>query len=85
MEKLVELFKKKPYLAWYIKDPQNLSLPSMLEHIFNYGDWSDYLVTEDTLGIQQTKKLFNFLKNKNRSNLREKTVNYFNKYFQKYA
>jgi hypothetical protein len=57
----------------------------MLEHIFNYGDWSDYLVTEDTLGIQQTKKLFNFLKNKNRSNLREKTVNYFNKYFQKYA
>ena len=85
MNKLLRLFFKKPYLAWYVKDVKNISIESMLEHIFNYGDWEDYLKAEEALGINNTRSIFDNLKNKARSNLRIKTINYFEKYYQKYA
>lgn len=79
------LFFEKPYLAWYVKDVEKISKESMLEHILNYGDWVDYLKAEDALGIKITKEIFNDLKSKPRTNLRIKTINYFDKYFQRYA
>ena len=85
MNKLLELFYKKPYLAWYIKDVKKVSRNSLLEHILNYGDWEDYLNAEKALGIKNTKEIFNNLKGKVRSNLRKKTINYFDKYYQRYA
>ncbi len=85
MSKLSDLFTKKPYLAWYVKDKKNLSRESMLEHIFNYGGWDDYLVAEKSLGIKDVKLIFENLKNKPRTNLRYKTINYFEKYFDRYA
>ncbi len=85
MKSLVQLFYDKPYLAWYIKDKKEISPKSMLEHVLNYGDWEDYLRAEEALGIKETKKLFDDLKAKPRSNLRRKTINYFDRYFQRYA
>ena len=85
MKNLSGIFLKKPYLAWYVKDVKSVSTESLLEHIFNYGDWKDYLAAEKTLGIHTTKSIFENLKNKPRSNLRTKTVNYFEKYYQRYA
>jgi hypothetical protein len=85
MNKLIDIFKNKPYLAWYLKDTASLSEKSLLEHILNYGNWEDYLLTEQTLGIKKAKQLFIALKNNNRVNLRDKTINYFEKYYQKYA
>jgi len=85
MRKLLKLFYQKPYLAWYVKDTKTMSKESMLEHILNYGDWNDYLHAEEALGLKNTKAIFDDLKNKSRSNLRKKTVNYFDKYFHKYA
>ena len=85
MNKLLGLFYEKPYLAWYIKDVKNISKESMLEHIFNYGDWKDYLDAEESLGIKTTKEIFDDLKSRARTNLRKKTINYFEKYFQRYA
>ena len=61
------------------------SKESMLEHILNYGDWVDYLKAEEALGIKNTKAIFNDLKSKPRTNLRRKTINYFDKYFSRYA
>ncbi len=85
MNKLLGLFYENPYLAWYVRDVKNISKESMLEHIFNYGNWEDYLEAEEALGIKSTKKIFNDLKDKPRTNLRKKTINYFDKYFQRYA
>jgi hypothetical protein len=85
MNKLAQLFKEKPYLAWYIKDTKDMSEQSMLEHILNYGDWDDYLTAEKVFGLNKTKSLYQELKNKKRVNLRNKTVNYFDLYFEKYA
>jgi 23S rRNA G2445 N2-methylase RlmL len=82
---LHKLFIRKPYLAWFVKDKVNLSKESQLEQIFNYGDWQDYLKVEKTLGINRVKSVFEKLKNQKRTNLRSKTVNYFNQYFAKYA
>jgi len=85
MDKLQHLFRKKPYLAWDVKDKGGLSEKSILEHILNYGDWDDYLAAEKTLGLKKTKALYEELKNKKRVNLRPQIINYFDLYFKKYA
>ena len=85
MNKLTTLISKKPYLAWYVKDVENLSTESVLEGIFNYGNWEDYLTAEKSLGIKRVRKIFDKLKTKPRSNLRVKTICYFEKYYSKYA
>jgi hypothetical protein len=85
MNHLAKLFFEKPYLAWYVKDTKKISKESMLEHILNFGDWGDYLDAEKTLGIKNVREIFINLKSKTRSNLRTKTINYFDKYFQRYA
>ncbi len=53
-----KLFSEKPYLAWYVKDTNKLSLESMLEHILNYGQWEDYILVEKELGIKRVKNIF---------------------------
>lgn len=85
MEFLHKLFTKKPYLAWFVKDIDSLSKESMLEQVFNYGNWQDYLEAEKNLGIKEVRSIFENLKNKKRTNLRARTINYFNHYFGKYA
>lgn len=85
MRHLRDLFIKKPYLAWFVKDKQGLSKESMLEQVFNYGDWQDYLKTEAELGIAEVRSVYNNLKNRPRTNLKPKTINYFDLYFSKYA
>jgi hypothetical protein len=85
MQTLAQLLSEKPYLAWYVKDKSKLSPESAFEHILNNGNWDDYTKAENALGVQQAEELFKRLKAKKRVNLRPQTVNYFNKYFEKYA
>ncbi len=85
MNILRNLFQQKPYLAWFVKDKNNLSKESMLEQVFNYGTWQDFLSVEKELGVRQMQIIFESLKNKKRTNLRTKAINYFNLYFAKYA
>jgi hypothetical protein len=85
MKPLLDLFKEKPYLAWYVKDKKSLSRESMVEHILNYGDWEDYKEAEKALGVKQIKKIFKQLIKRKRVNLRPQTINYFKGYFEEYA
>ena len=85
MSKLQQLFKEKPYLAWYIRDTNDLSEESLLEHIFNYGNWDDYKKAESVLGIEIIKKSFEKMTRIKRVNLRPQTINFFGNYFHKYA
>ena len=82
---LQQLLIKKPYLAWDIKDKKSLSDKSALEHILSYGDWSDVMEAKKTLGLTKMQSLFKEIVSKKRVNLKPRTINYFQKYFAKYA
>ncbi|MFZ1721665.1 MAG: hypothetical protein WAU07_04120 [Microgenomates group bacterium] len=80
-----EFIRKKPYLVWYTKDYDNLSPLSIVEAVLNYGDWNDVLELQETLGIQVMNDIFHEIIQKKRVNLRPQTINYFEKYFEKYV
>lgn len=77
--------KKKPYLIWYSKNYQDLSKESIFEAVINYGDWEDFIELQNIFGIKTIFDLFKKAKDKKRVNLRPETINYFSKYFAKYA
>ena len=85
MKKIREFIKNKPYLIWYSKNYDSLSEESIVESVLNYGNWDDYLFIENSLGIKEVSNVFNLLKDQKRTNLRPQTINYFSKYFNKYA
>ena len=75
------IIKNKPYLAWYVKNPEKLSEESVLEHVLNNGNWEDVQLFIKVKGINETAKLFNkSLKNK-RSNYQPAVKSYFSRYF----
>lgn len=39
---IISFIKEKPYLFWYIKDLENLSNESIVEHVLNYSDFNDF-------------------------------------------
>ncbi|HAZ29814.1 TPA: hypothetical protein DCY43_03695 [candidate division WWE3 bacterium] len=80
-----QLIKDKPYLMWSTKSYDELSPQSILESVINYGDWPDFERLIAIFGLKQSSELFKDIKNKRRTNLRPKTVNYFTKYFEKHA
>jgi hypothetical protein len=53
-----DVIKNKPYLAWYVREPSELSEASVLEHILNYGNWNDIQTFIKLKGIKATKALF---------------------------
>ncbi len=71
----------KPYLAWYVKDPNSLSEESVLEHILNYGNWDDVQQFISMKGLQETAGIFyKSLQNK-RTNYQPAIQTYFTRYF----
>lgn len=82
---LQDIIKQKPFLAWYVKNPDDLSDESALEHILSYGDWDDVMKAKETIGLMKMSNLFQKISHKKRANLSPRTINYFQKYFQKYA
>lgn len=82
---LQDIIKSKPHLAWDIREKENLSDKSALEHILAYGDWDDYIAAERVAGIQALSGLFDKLTSEKRSNLRPETKNFFTRYFRAYV
>lgn len=67
---VTDIIKNKPYLAWYIKNPENLSDQSVLEHVLNYGNWEDVQTFIQIMGKEKTAEIFH-------QSLQNKRVNYF--------
>ncbi len=82
---LKKFMKDRKYLVWYVKNPENLPVESIVEHTLNYGDWDDVQKLIEIIGIKQTAKIFRKQINSFRTNYDKKTKNYFNMYFNKYA
>ena len=76
------IIKNKPYLAWYVKDPDKLSEESVLEHVLNYGNWDDVQQFIKIKGLAETSKLFNKSLENKRTNYKPEIKSYFKKYFQ---
>jgi hypothetical protein len=76
------IIKNKPYLAWYVKDPEKLSEESVLEHVLNYGNWDDVQLFIKIKGLIQTAALFNKTLEA-RTNYTPPIQHYFSRYFSK--
>ncbi|PIP14601.1 hypothetical protein COY88_02290 [Candidatus Roizmanbacteria bacterium CG_4_10_14_0_8_um_filter_35_28] len=75
------IIKKKPYLAWYIKDPEKLSEKSVLEHILNYGNWDDVQQFIKIKGKDKTTEVFKKTIANKRTNYSPVIQSYFSRYF----
>ena len=75
----------KPYIAWYVKDPNSLSEESVLEHVLNYGNWEDVQQFIKIKGKDKTAELFNKTLTKKRTNYSPEIKSYFSKYFNNYV
>ena len=76
-----DIIKKKPYLAWYIKNPENLSDQSVLEHVLNYGNWDDVQQFIKIKGKEKTAQLFKNTLTHKRTNFPKEIKSYFIRYF----
>jgi len=77
-----DIIKAKPYLAWYVKNPAELSEESVLEHVLNYGNWEDVQQFIKIKGKEETKKIFQLSLQKTRINYSPEIKSYFSRYFQ---
>ena len=80
-----KFIKRRPYLMWYIKDLDNVSEASIIEHTLNYGDFDDVKKMINILTIKKVSHIFNKQIRQQRNNYRPKIANYFKLYFKKYA
>ena len=80
-----QFIKERPYLVWYVKNLNKLSLESIIEHVLNYGNWKDVQELIRILGIEKVAKIFREQIKKRRCNYRPEIKNYFRFYFDKYA
>ena len=85
IQKACEYIKLRSYLMWGTKNYDGLSPEIIVESILNYGDWNDFIFIRDLFGVGELNLIFEKLLKKRRVNLRPQTVNYFTKYFNRYA
>lgn len=81
MVKVQDIIKKKPYLAWYVKNVENLSDESVLEHVLNYGNWDDVQSFIKIKGLQGTRDIYHQTLQKSRTNYPDNIKHYFDLYF----
>lgn len=79
------IIKNKPYLVWYVKDPDKLSEESVLEHVLNYGNWEDVQQFIKIKGREKTANLFNKTIAKKRNNYSFPIKSYFYRYFNNHV
>ena len=55
---LKKFMRVRKFLVWYVKEPENLSVESIVEHTLNYGDWGDVQSLIKLLGIKKVAGIF---------------------------
>ncbi len=80
-----EFIKNRSYLAWYVKDLDNLSESAIVEAVLNDGTWNDVQELINILGIKKVAEIFREKSVMKRSNYRPEIKNYFTLYFNRYA
>ena len=84
-KELKKFMRSRKYLVWYVKNPEDLNLESIVEHTLNYGNWDDVQTLIKIAGIKKVAEIFRKQTVGPRLNYDEKIMHYFNLYFNKYA
>ncbi len=84
-EQLKRFMRKRKYLIWYVKNPENLAVEGIVEHTLNYGDWEDVQQLIKIIGIKKMARIFRKQASGRRTNYYPQVSNYFKLYFNKYA
>ena len=84
-DRLKNFISSRRFIVWYVKNPQELSSESIVEHILNYGDWKDVQELISILGIARVADIFDRHTKRKRINYRPEIVNYFRLYFKKHV
>ena len=79
------LVEPKPYLFWGVGDKQGLSIQSIIETIIANGDFDDFKILIEILGMEKVAEVFRIKIQNSRHNFRNKTVNFFQLYFDKHV
>lgn len=82
---LKKFMMARKYLVWYVKNPEDLDVESIIEHTLNYGDWKDVQTLIKIIGIKKILDIFKKQNSNKRTNYNDKIKNYFMLYFNKYA
>ncbi|MGB3072718.1 MAG: hypothetical protein WBB68_00430 [Candidatus Moraniibacteriota bacterium] len=82
---LNQFIQARPHLVWHMRDLEQLSASSIVEHTLNYGTWQDVQDLFALIGLDATAKVFFDQQEKPRSNYRPEIANYFRLYFSRYA
>ena len=84
-EKLKKFMRARKHLVWYVADPENLAVESIVEHTLNYGDWDDVQTLIKILGMKKIAEIFRKQISYRRTNYDNKIKSYFNLYFNVHA
>jgi hypothetical protein len=82
-ELLQKLVEPRPYLWWWIRDKEKLSLESVVQGVLAYGDMDDVHKLFHMVGLEKVRRIFFQQISGNRCNYRPETVNFFKKVFSK--
>ena len=80
-----QFIRSRPHLVWYVRDLQNLSEESLVEHTLNYGTWVDFQELVGILGVERTARAFHERAKNSCTNYRPEIKNLFQLYFNHYA
>jgi len=85
MMTLQQFLKKRPYLLWYVKEPEQASEEAAVEAVLNYGDMDDVRQLISILGIKKVASIFKRQLKQKRVNYDPKISHFFKLYFKKHA
>lgn len=77
--------KKRPYLFWYIRNPQVVSDSALVEAVLNYGDFDDVKKLLRIIGFGKVRDIFLEQTKRRRCNYDPKIKHYFELFFNSYA
>ncbi len=77
------IVKQRPYLWWWVKNKEDLSLESVVQGVLANGDMDDVERLFQLAGREQVKEIFLKQISRPRHNYRPQTVNFFRKVFAK--
>jgi len=75
------IVKDRPYLWWWVKNKENLSLESVVQGVLANGDMDDVERLFRVVGRERVKNIFFQQISGSRHNYRAQTVNFFRKVF----
>jgi len=82
-EKVRQIIRSKPYLAWSTRNIEALSLEAMVEAVLTKGDFDDFRAVVNILGVEAVREIFTRQVSRPRKNYSRKTEHFFRLLFER--